>query len=392
MGRRVSGCRRGGPFGISLDLKRFTPGMQDKAGHLDAREEPVSSVLGGPVAVAALSRQEMRDAVASLGLPAYRGEQAWRWVHLRMAVEWSVMTDLGPALQKRLSEHFLVSTVAPTEMAAGQDGTVRVVLRLLDSETVESVYIPADDRRTVCVSSQVGCRFGCLFCASGKAGFRRNLLAGEIVDQVRLAARHWNARPTHVVFMGMGEPFDNYDEWIRAVRRLNDPEGLNIGARRMTVSTAGVIPGIERLATEQLQVELSVSLHAPDSELRSRLMPINRRYPLADLLKVCRAYTEKTRRIITFEYTLIRGMNDSRAQAQALARLLSGFPCRVNLIPLSPVEEFGQRGPERETLRYFLETLEKARINATCRQSRGAEVDAACGQLRLRHLRKEPAR
>ncbi len=351
-----------------------------------ARGEESEEKTGARVAVSGLSRQEMRAAAAALGFPAFRGEQTWRWVHLRMATEWSVMTDLGPALQKELACHFHAVTAEPVETVAGRDGTVRVVLRLLDGEAIESVYIPAGDRRTVCVSSQVGCRFGCLFCASGKTGFHRNLTAGEIVDQVRLAVRHWKDRPTHVVFMGMGEPLDNYDEWIRAVRRLNDPEGIHIGARRMTVSTAGVIPGIERLAGEQIQVELSVSLHAPDSELRSRLMPINRRYPLPDLLKACRAYTERTHRIITFEYTLIGGENDSRAHANALAQLLSEFPCRVNLILLSPVEGLDRRQPKGEAVRVFLDALEKARIHVTCRHSRGADVEAACGQLRLRHV------
>jgi 23S rRNA (adenine2503-C2)-methyltransferase len=345
--------------------------------------------VGAFPGIAGLSRTEVRSAAQALGLPAYRGEQAWRWVHLRMAVEWSVMTDLGPALQREMARHFRVVTAQPVETVASRDGTVRAVLQLTDGEVIESVYIPAGERRTVCVSSQVGCRWACRFCASGKSGFRRSLQAAEMVDQVRWAARHWGDRPTHVVFMGMGEPFDNYEAWIMAVRRLNDPEGLAIGARRITVSTAGVIPGIERLAGEQLQIELSVSLHAPDSELRSELMPINRRYPLPDLLKACRRYTEKTRRIITFEYTLIETVNDTRAHAQALARLLAGFPCRVNLIPLSPVGEYEGRGPARESVRWFQEILEKARINTTLRQSRGAEVEAACGQLRLRRLKQE---
>jgi 23S rRNA (adenine2503-C2)-methyltransferase len=232
----------------------------------------------------------------------------------------------------------------------------------------------------------VGCRFGCAFCASGQKGVVRNLSAGEIVGEVLAVARQLGGRPDNVVFMGIGEPFDNYDEVLRAVRILNHPEGLGIGARRITLSTCGVVPGIQRLAEEGLQVELSVSLHASDEEVRAKLMPVNQAWPMEELLDACCEYTAKTKRIITFEYTLIKGVNDAPEQARELVKRLRRFPCRVNLIPLSPVEEFAGERPEAETVKSFFQTLENAGINTTLRDSKGSALKAACGQLRARRL------
>lgn len=339
--------------------------------------------MSGKHQLPGMTRDDLKTAVRDLGLPGFRADQLWRWVQVQLAADWPVMTNLGPALQAKLAEVFdLIPTTLKT-VSEDPSGTSKLLLALEDGEAIETVLIPSDDRRTVCVSSQAGCRYNCAFCASGKGGFRRNLEAGEIVDQVRQAARHAKVRASHVVFMGIGEPFDNYDAVMKAIRILNDPDGLGIGARRLTISTAGLIPGIQRLAGEGLQVELSVSLHAPDDALRSTLMPINRKYPLADLIAACADYTRQTKRIITFEYTLIRDVNDSRNQAFTLAALLKPFACRVNLIPLSPVPEYPHQGPLPETLDLFLETLNRQGINATCRFSRGKGVNAACGQLRL---------
>lgn len=238
-------------------------------------------------------------------------------------------------------------------------------------------------RRTVCVSSQVGCKFACSFCASGKNGFQRDLNSGEIVSQVVLAARIFEERPTNVVFMGIGEPFDNYDAVIKAARIMNDHDGLNIGARKITISTAGVIPGIEKFANEGKQFELSVSLHAATDSLRTQLMPINRKYPLKQLIQACHAYTEKTNRIITFEYALINGTNDTRSHAADLVHLLSPLHCRVNLIPLSAVDESDMQPSSSPMASIFAETLLKAGINNTLRNSRGASIKAACGQLKI---------
>jgi 23S rRNA (adenine2503-C2)-methyltransferase len=345
--------------------------------------------MSGKRIITGLTRDELKSAIRDLGLPGFRADQVWRWVQVQLAAEWSAMTNLGPALQAQLAGAFELSPTRLEQTNEDASGTIKLLLELGDGEAIETVLIPSEERRTVCVSSQAGCRFSCAFCASGKGGFRRNLDAGEIVDQVRQAARYWKARVSNVVFMGIGEPFDNYDEVLKAIRILNDPDGLGIGARRLTISTAGLIPGIERLSEEGIQVELSVSLHSPDNDLRSRLMPVNRKYPLPDLIAACEAYTRKTKRIITFEYTVIRDVNDSRDQAYSLAHLLKPFPCRVNLIPLSPVPEYPHTGPLPETLDLFLETLNRQGINATCRFSRGKGVNAACGQLRLGTLRKE---
>lgn len=329
-----------------------------------------------------MTREALAAFLAGMGEPSYRATQVWAWLYRKPVEDWAGMTNLSNALRARLGES-LELHAGRMDSTEGEPGETRKILvGMRDGEAVESVLIPAADRRTVCVSTQCGCRFHCAFCASGQAGFTRNLEAGEIVAQVMLAWRVYGDKPTHVVFMGIGEPFDNYDNLLAAIRILNDPNGVEIGARRLTISTCGVVPGIRRLAGEGLQVELSVSLHAADDDLRSRLMPVNKAHPVAELLDACRAYTEATKRIITFEYTLIGGVNDSAAQAARLVERLRAFPCRVNLIPLSPVAEFDGGATPPETARRFIGVLEQAGINATLRDSRGSAIKAACGQLR----------
>jgi len=330
-----------------------------------------------------LSREELAVLLAGMNVPRYRVDQIWSWLYVKRAAEWTAMTNLPAELREQLAGAFCLDSA----LAAGIEGeagrTRKILVGLNDGEQVEEVLIPGgNDRKTVCISSQAGCRFHCAFCASGQAGFRRNLEAGEMVGQVILAAKAYNDRPSNVVFMGIGEPFDNYDAVLKAVRIINDKDGLGIGARKITISTCGVIPGIEKLAGEGLQVELSVSLHASADELRSKLMPVNRKYPLAQLIETCRKYFDKTGRIITFEYTLIRGLNDSASHARALVTLFSGLPSRVNLIPLSPVEEFTGQASSREKAEVFMEILGRAGINVTFRESKGSSLKAACGQLR----------
>jgi len=329
---------------------------------------------------------ELAAALRDLGAPAFRAQQVWRWLYVQRVTAWNQMQNLPADLRARLAARFDLSAVTAREITGTPGATQKILVGLADGECVEAVLIPAANRRTVCVSSQVGCKFACAFCASGQAGFRRNLFAAEIVGQGLLAATAYGDRPTHAVFMGVGEPLDNYDEVLRAIRIINHPDGLGLGARRLTLSTCGVIPGIRRLAEEGLQVELSVSLHAPDDALRARLLPVNRRYPLADLLAACRDYAARTKRIVTFEYTLIRDVNDSAAQAEALARLLAPLPCRVNLIPLSPVAGFDGAPPPPETAKLFVRALARAGLNATLRVSQGLELHAACGQLRISRL------
>lgn len=331
-----------------------------------------------------LLRPELTEVFREAGQPAYRAGQVWTWLYAQRVCEWDAMKNLPAALRHDLADHFEIAAVKIIKVDGEAGQTRKLLVGLRDGECVEEVLIPARDRRTVCVSSQVGCRFACAFCASGKGGFVRHLESGEIVGQLLLAWREYGERPSNIVFMGMGEPFDNYDAVLKAIRIINDAEGLGIGARHITVSTSGVIPGIERLAGEGLQVELSVSLHAPEDALRTQLMPVNRNYPLADLMEACRKYAGATRRIITFEYTLIRGVNDTRAHAVALAKKLKSIPARVNLIPLSPVDGFAGETPAAGTAEMFVEVLGRSGINSTVRQSKGSKIDAACGQLRLR--------
>lgn len=335
-----------------------------------------------------LNRAQIGALCCELDQPAYRARQIWGWLYQRFAADWSEMKNLPLSLRQTIARRFALSSCAivRTQSEAGVGTTTKWLIALPDGDWVEEVLIPTKGRTTLCVSSQVGCKFACAFCASGKAGFRRNLETGEIVGQVLVAARSLGATPANLVFMGMGEPLDNYDAVLAAIRIINDAEGLSIGARRITISTCGIIPGIQRLAQEGLQVELSISLHAPDDALRTQLLPVNRQYPLAELLEACRAYAEQTGRLITFEYTLIRGVNDSPEQARALARVLRPIRARVNLIPLSAVTEFAGCASPPAVAREFMSILEHARINATLRVSKGGAVNAACGQLRRRMI------
>lgn len=343
-----------------------------------------------PVALHGLTFGELQDAMSAGGDPAFRARQLWQWLYVQRATDWSAMVNLPRALRMRMASRYSLAAVIEQNRQLASDGAGKLLLSLADGETVETAVIPAARRRTVCVSSQAGCRFRCAFCASGQSGFRRHLDAAEIVGQVLAAARVFEAAPTHLVFMGIGEPLDNPEALERTLRIVNHSEGLAIGARRITISTCGVIPGIRRLAQFPMQVELSVSLHAPDDALRSELMPVNRKYPITDLLAECRRYYQTTGRLITFEYTLIGGCNDSAGQARKLVERLRTFPARVNLIPLSPVAEFSGKPSSLAAQKGFMRILEQAGINTTLRASRGAGVAAACGQLRT-HLQATTA-
>ncbi len=332
-----------------------------------------------------LSHEELIAACKEMGLPRFRAGQIWRWLYVSRISSLDAMRNIPVKLQNELAEHFSLNAATLQSVDGESFSTQKLLVGLFDGEMVETVLIPAANRRSVCVSSQAGCAFRCAFCASGQAGLNRNLETGEIVGQVLLAAEVYEEKPSHIVFMGIGEPFDNYENVLRAVRIINDGDGLKIGARRITISTCGVIPGIERLADEGIQVELSVSLHAATNELRSQLMPVNKKYPLPDLIDACRDYSEKTGRIITFEYTLISGVNDSIEDAEALVRLIRRLPARVNLIPLSEVKEFEGRTSPSEVADMFVNVLEKSGINATLRQSKGSKIKAACGQLRYKN-------
>ena len=344
---------------------------------------------------------EWKPLCKELGLPAFRADQIVTGLYQTFAQSWQEITTLPADLRSVLSERFSLAPLETAHIHDSSDGVRKLLLACEDGERIETVLIPSKDRMTQCISSQVGCNFRCAFCASGQLGCVRDLTAGEIVGEVMAAcalmrppmpeaatakpgAKPVLPRPGNIVVMGMGEPFDNYDNVLRALRILNDQKGVNIGARHITISTCGVVPGIQRLAEEGLQFELSVSLHAPDDALRSSIMPVNKRWAIAELLDTCRAYTEKTGRVVTFEYTLVKNLNDRPYHAEELIRLLRHTSCKVNLIPLSPTEGFDGERPDDRTCLAFLDTLLKAKINTTLRKSRGKDVDAACGQLRLR--------
>lgn len=331
-----------------------------------------------------LSLEELEAHLISSEIEPYRAKQIFDWIYRKGAISFSMMTNLPVTLRGLLDKKFraLSSEIAKRQISR-IDGTRKYLFRLDDEEAVEAVLIPSGSRATACLSSQAGCAFGCKFCASGLKGFKRNLRSAEMLDEVLGITNDIKGRRiTNIVIMGMGEPLANYDNVMKAVRILNLPYGFGIGARKITISTAGDIPGITRFMSEKTQIELSVSLHAADDKTRSELMPINKKYPLKELMRVCREYTKNKNRVITFEYILIKEINSSRQNALALAKLLRDLSCKVNLIPFNPVSSFDFLPPPVKEIKDFHETLKKNGINSTIRASRGADILAACGQLR----------
>ena len=334
-----------------------------------------------------LTRPAIDALMRELGQPAFRATQVWRWLYVDGVQSFAAMTNLPESFRATLSERLFLAPWTPIATSSAPDGTTKLLLECRDGARIECVIIPSGKgTATLCVSSQSGCAFGCVFCATGRCGPGRNLEAGEIVGQLFAARAATPLRIDHIVFMGMGEPFANYDNALAAVRIFNDPAGIAIGARRITLSTCGVVPGIARLAGEGLQVELAVSLHAPDNVLRSRLMPVNDRWPIDELVAACRKFNAATRRIVTFEYTLVEGLNDTRECAGALAALLDPSFARVNLIPLSPVEHFAGSRPSPRRCEDFAIILKRSGLNVTLRNSKGSTLSAACGQLKAQQL------
>lgn len=320
------------------------------------------------------------------GVERYRANQILQWVYGRRAESFDQMTNLSKALRQRLAQEWVIYTSKVDARAASTDGTVKLLLRWSDGATSECVMIPSGARRTVCVSTQVGCPVGCAFCASGLDGLERSLTSGEIVEQVM---RAWQAlpdgeRPTHVVVMGIGEPLANYDATLSAIRTLNAPWGCNIGARRITLSTVGVPRQIDRLAEEGLQIGLAISLHAPNDALRRQIVPWAERVPIDELVAATGRYFDRTGREVTFEYVLLADVNDRPIHARQLATLARRMRCNVNLIRYNPVSELPYDRPTGETAHAFAEILRKAGVNTHVRPSRGRDIDAACGQLRRR--------
>jgi 23S rRNA (adenine2503-C2)-methyltransferase len=331
-----------------------------------------------------LTRRQLVRFAESLGQPSFRGNQIMAWLYRPGITEFAQMTDLAREFRAVLAENAEISRFTDPLVEISRDGAVKFGFRLADGKIIESVLIPEEERVTLCVSSQVGCAMGCTFCLTGQMGLARNLTAAEIVNQV-CAVRDWllehnGARLTNLVFMGMGEPLANLENLLAALSILTEQQGLDFAARRITVSTCGLVPQMLELG-RQTDVNLAVSLHAVDDETRSLLMPINRKYPIAVLLDACRKFNMKKRQRIMFEYTLLKGMNDSEAAAVKLAALLRGIPCKINLLAVNPAAGDGFRSPPRSRILRFQEILRQKGYTVFIRQSRGQDISAACGQL-----------
>ena len=330
-----------------------------------------------------LSFPELVSFFESLGEKPFRAKQIFDWIYTKGAVGFDAMTNLPAGLRAALKEQFILEEPVLAHKDVSADGTTKFLFSLEDNEKVETVLIPTETRTTACISTQAGCKFGCRFCASGIGGWARNLTAAEILSEVLYVKNHAPQKDlSHIVFMGVGEPLDNYDNLIKAIRLINFSEGMNFAARRITISTCGLVPKIQRLAKEGLQVELAVSLHGSSNESRNVLMPVNRKYPMKDLIAACREYIKATNRQITFEYILIKDITCTEEAAQELAGNLKGMICKLNLIPYNPVQEFPYKPPSSEEMRHFQKRLKALGIHATLRTPRGRDIAAACGQLR----------
>jgi 23S rRNA (adenine2503-C2)-methyltransferase len=349
--------------------------------------------------IKSLSLSELEATLRESGEPAYRAGQIAGWLHHKRAASFDEMTDVPQSLRTSLAEQFSFDKIDIVRVLGSKDTTRKFLFRLSDESLIESVLIPASpalygeksDRRTICVSTQVGCAYGCKFCASGLEGFSRNLRANEIVEQITAVERETGDKIDNIVFMGMGEPFANYDNLLRAIQIINAPWGLGIGARHITVSTSGLAPEIRKLADEPLQIRLAVSLHGASDEVRNQIMPINRRYNVEALLAACDYYVAHKKQRLTFEYILIAGVNDSDEQAHLLARHAKRLNAKVNLIPYNTVDGLPWSRPSGNRQHKFLSILRTHGAAATLRREKGHDIAAACGQLRLQTKREEAA-
>ncbi|MHC1727631.1 MAG: 23S rRNA (adenine(2503)-C(2))-methyltransferase RlmN [Syntrophobacteraceae bacterium] len=338
-----------------------------------------------PVFIKNYTASELEEWVQTLGEKPFRARQLFRHLYVRNISSWTECTDLSRSFRDQLEFGSSLDALSVSKIDVAPDGTRKYLYRLHDGNSIESVIIPDEARCTLCVSSQAGCALECSFCLTGSFGLKRNLTTAEIVDQVCQAKRDpvLGSRINSLVFMGMGEPLANYDAVIRAIRIITDQNGLALSHRRVTLSTAGLVPQMRRLGIDS-PVNLAISLHAPDDELRSVLMPINRKYPLAELMRACREYPLPPRKRITFEYILLEGVNDSPKQARELIKILNGVRAKINLIPFNSHPGSPYRTPSEERILAFQEVLQKAKLTAIIRKSRGQEISAACGQLAAR--------
>ena len=332
--------------------------------------------------------EQLTALMRELGQPAFRARQIFRWVHQKLVTEFSAMTDQPKALLARLEQQFYIAMPRIERRQQAKDGTVKYLLRMEDGNCIETVLMRYNYGNTVCVSTQVGCRMGCRFCASTQAGRVRDLTAGEIAAQIYTAQRDTGERVSHIVLMGIGEPLDNFDNVMDFLTIISSPDGVNIGMRNISLSTCGLVPMIDRLAEKKLQLTLSVSLHAPNNAIRGQMMPVNNAYPVEVLLPAVRRYQQTTGRRVSFEYSMVRGVNDSDACARQLAQLIRGMGAHVNLIPINPVDGSPYSATDAENVRRFQAKLESLGVNATVRRRLGTEISAACGQLRREEMQQ----
>ena len=338
--------------------------------------------------IKSMNKEELKDLMVQVGEKPFRAKQIYSWLHEHLVTSYEEMGNIPGKLKEKLKEYPITALEMVDEQISAIDGTRKYLFRLSDGNVIESVLMKYHHGNSVCISSQVGCKMGCRFCASTIGGWTRNLLPSEMLDQIYRIQSITGERVSNVVVMGTGEPMDNYDNIVRFVHLLSEEGGLNISQRNITVSTCGIVPKIYELAKEKLQITLALSLHAPNDEKRRELMPIANRYSMDEVLDACRNYFQETGRRITFEYSLVAGVNDSKENAQELAGRLKGLNCHVNLIPVNPVRERSFVRSTREAVENFKINLEKCGINVTIRREMGSDIDGACGQLRKRYMEK----
>lgn len=333
--------------------------------------------------IKSMTLSELKEEILLLGEKGFKAAQIYSWLHKHGAESFDEMTNISKDLREKLKNNYdIYNCTIEKKLVSVYDNTVKYLFSLNDGELIESVVMKYKYGYTICVSSQVGCKMGCKFCASGIAGFVRNLTAGEILSEVYTAQKDLGIRISHIVMMGVGEPLDNYDNVLRFLSMISDENGLNIGMRNISLSTCGVVSGIYKLMEEKLQLTLSISLHAPNDEIRSQTMPVNDRWNIDELLTACKDYIRNTNRRISFEYAMINGVNDSDECAKELASKLKGMLCHVNLIPVNSVKERSYRKSSKDRMESFIKILEKSGINATVRRTLGSDINASCGQLR----------
>ncbi len=329
----------------------------------------------------------LKEEFINMGEKPFRAEQVFKWLYEEKVKEFDEMTNLSLALREKLKENYTMCNFNILKKQESSDGTKKYLFDILDGNAIETVLMSYHHGYSLCVSSQVGCKMGCKFCASTGIQFARNLTSGEIVEQILAVEQDNNIRISNIVFMGIGEPLDNYDNVVNAIRIINNQKGINIGARHISISTSGLVPKIYKLAEENIQCTLSISLHATTNEKRSSMMPVNKLYPIEELLKACKDYINKTNRRISFEYALAKDNNDNLEDAKRLVHLLKGMICHVNLIPINKIENGAYTKSSNENIMKFRDYLNDHGIVATIRRELGSDIDAACGQLRRKNLR-----